>query len=386
MEGWRIAWHSAHPSPPIIRFGAGQVAFSRIGPAMARFTISRNSVRYLTDCWPLVMLRPFVGNDCRCGLLSCRVHGPGIDRLKVDGLSSIAHLLPKTRGRCGVYELTFADGERYVGQAVDVVARFGAHRRTWTDIVEIAFQRVSRDRLDDVERDQIRRREAAGVQLRNVVHTTGRLGASDLDLLLPLPQQQCWLDDHQPHQVRLDDRPDDSVLRRRTRHRFDRLRADPRFTNELTHLIGTYLRVSMPAPELTELSYWTLSALPTTNAATYPRLLTISVHALETLYVCYDRRTPQDLLIYLNVDETVARSRLRTRLRLASMHTVGANYRIRPGVLGLRFTSARAANDALAQPQIIKAARKLNLDLMRKGPALNWKVHCPGLVEHVLAG
>lgn len=318
-------------------------------------------------------------------LLSFGVDGSGIDRLNVDGLHSIAHLLPKTRGRCGVYELTFADGERYVGQAVDVVARFGAHRMTWTDIVEIAFRRVPRDQLDDVERDQIRRREVAGVRLRNVVHTTGRLGTSDLDLLVPPPEQRRWLADHQPREIRLGDRPDDPVLRRRTRHQFDRLRTDSRFSSELAHLIGAYLRVTMPAPELTELSYWTLSALPATNAATCPRLLTVSVHALETLYVCHDRPTPQDLQICLNVDEAVARSQLRTRLWLSSIHAVRANYRIRPGVLGLRFPSARAACDALTRPQIIKAARKLNLDLMRKGPALNWKTHCPNLVERALS-
>ncbi|MEV0430580.1 GIY-YIG nuclease family protein [Micromonospora sp. NPDC050495] len=319
-------------------------------------------------------------------LLSFGVDASGVDRLTVDGLNSIAHLLPKAGGRCGVYELTFADGERYVGQAVDVVARFGAHRKTWTDIVEIAFRRVPRDRLDEVERDQIRWREAAGARLRNVVYTTGRLGASDLDLLVPPSEQRRWLADHQPREIRLADRPDDPVVRRRTRHRFDRLRTDSRFSGELADLIGAYLRATMPALERTELSYWTLSALPGTNAGTYPRLFTISVHALETLYVCHDRRTPRDLQIRLNVDEAVARSQLRTRLWLSSIRAVRANYRIRPGVLGLRFASARAARDALTRAPVIKAARKLNLDLMRKGPALNWKTHCPDLVEHVLSG
>ncbi|MGC4773524.1 hypothetical protein ACLQ25_31740, partial [Micromonospora sp. DT44] len=53
--------------------------------------------------------------------------------------------------------------------------------------------------------------------------------------------------------------------------------------------------------------------------------------------------------------------------------------------LGLYFTSIRSAHDALTHPGIIKAARKLNLDLMRKGPALNWKSHCPDLVAHALS-
>ncbi|MEU4791983.1 GIY-YIG nuclease family protein [Micromonospora tulbaghiae] len=311
--------------------------------------------------------------------------GTEVDRLTVDGLSSIAHLLPRSRGRCGVYELTFADGERYVGQAVDVVARFGTHRRTWTDIVGIAFRRVPRDRLDEVERDQIHRRESAGVRLRNVAHTTGRLGASDLDLLLPPSDQRRWLTAHEPCQVRLAERTVDPVLRRRARHRFDRLRADARFTDELARLVGAYLRLTIPVPERTELEYWTVTALPGTNAATFPRLLTVSVHSLETLFVCHDRRRPQDLHIRLNVDETVARSQLRTRLRLRSTRAARAHYRVRPGVLALRFGSVAGAYDALTRPQIVKAARRLNLDLMRKGAALNWKTHSPDLVRHVLS-
>ncbi|MGC5288945.1 GIY-YIG nuclease family protein [Micromonospora sp. DT231] len=306
-------------------------------------------------------------------------------RLKVDGLNSIAHLLPKARGRCGVYELAFADGQCYVGQAVDVVTRFCAHRRTWSDIMEIVFERVVRSQLDEVERDQIRRREAAGAQLRNVVHTTGRLGASELDVLLPPSEQRRWLADHQPREIRLRDRPNDSVLRHRSHHRFKRLQADPRFTDELARFVGTYLRVGMPMSELTELSYWTLSALPATNAATYPRLLTVSVHALETLYIYHEKHTPQKLHIRLNIDGAAAKSHIRTRLKLALMQPVEARNRIRPGVLGLHFTSIRSALDALTQPAIIKAARQLNLDLMRKGPALNWKTHCPDLVERVLS-
>ncbi|MEK8104394.1 GIY-YIG nuclease family protein [Micromonospora sp. M12] len=305
-------------------------------------------------------------------------------RLKVVGLNSIAHLLPRSLGRCGVYELTFADGQRYVGQAVDVVARFGTHRQRWSDIVDVAFQRVVRSQLDRTERDQIRRREAAGVQLRNVVHTTGRLDAGDLDLLLTPAEQRRWLTDHQPSPVRPDDRPDDPDVRRRSRHRFDQLQADPRFTDELARLLGTYLRATVPGPERTELSYWTLSALPSTNAASYPRLFTLSVHAMETLYVCHARHDPQALQIHLNIDRAVARSQLRTRLGLAMMQTATAGYRIRPGVLGLRFTSPQSAQAALTRPESSGRPQAQSRS-HAQGAALNWKSHCPDLVDRVLS-
>lgn len=56
--------------------------------------------------------------------------------------------LPKSADRCGVYELRFANGDRYVGQAIDVVTRFSTHRLNYPDIVEVAFWRVSRGELD----------------------------------------------------------------------------------------------------------------------------------------------------------------------------------------------------------------------------------------------
>jgi hypothetical protein len=38
--------------------------------------------------------------------------------------------------------LTFAGGECYVGQSLDVVGRFAEHRRRWQDIIAVDFYRV----------------------------------------------------------------------------------------------------------------------------------------------------------------------------------------------------------------------------------------------------
>lgn len=69
--------------------------------------------------------------------------------------------------RCGIYVLRFADGEQYVGQSVDVVNRFTSHRRRWDDIQAIEFCHVSREILDDAEKETIQLRRDAGVRLRN---------------------------------------------------------------------------------------------------------------------------------------------------------------------------------------------------------------------------
>src|SRR4051812_19361097 len=89
------------------------------------------------------------------------------DRYDVSGLFSIAHLLPRSKGRTGVYVLGFSDGERYVGQAVDAVSRFATHRRRWSDIVSFDFCRVPPGGLDQVERDTIAEYQRRG-HVRNI--------------------------------------------------------------------------------------------------------------------------------------------------------------------------------------------------------------------------
>lgn len=66
---------------------------------------------------------------------------------ELGGLLSVAHLFPRSAGRTGIFALNFADRDRYVGQAVDVVGRFAAHRRRWRDITTVEFCRVPPSRL-----------------------------------------------------------------------------------------------------------------------------------------------------------------------------------------------------------------------------------------------
>jgi hypothetical protein len=91
---------------------------------------------------------------------------------RVGRLYSVAHLFPKAE-RCGIYVLTFANGERYVGQSVNVVTRFRTHRRTWNDIEFLDFCPCSRAKLDQLERAVIKDQRAAGYRLRNITHALG---------------------------------------------------------------------------------------------------------------------------------------------------------------------------------------------------------------------
>src|SRR5438128_2181912 len=108
-------------------------------------------------------------------------------------LPSIAHLFGSTRSRCGIYLLTFQNGAIYIGQAFDVVHRFASHRRTYRDITGFAFIIEKKLKLDETERNLIRRAERLGLTLLNVVHTSEVVGDTDLDLVFPAEKQQEWL-------------------------------------------------------------------------------------------------------------------------------------------------------------------------------------------------
>jgi hypothetical protein len=73
--------------------------------------------------------------------------------------------------------LQFDNSTFYVGQAVDVVRRFGQHRLVRTDIVGISFQRLPRSSLNERERLAIQEAERCGLTLANRVHVSEFEGA-----------------------------------------------------------------------------------------------------------------------------------------------------------------------------------------------------------------
>ena len=62
----------------------------------------------------------------------------------VSGRHSIAELIGKSKNRCGIYLLHFDSGTYYIGQAVDVVRRFGQHRKMHLDIIGFSFLPASK--------------------------------------------------------------------------------------------------------------------------------------------------------------------------------------------------------------------------------------------------
>src|SRR5262245_46807350 len=111
---------------------------------------------------------------------------------QVEGRSSVADMFQPDR-RCGLYVFHYQNGEYYVGQAVNVVRRFGQHRKTHSDIVSMAFLPLLKEQLTAKERSTIEGADLAGFLLRNIVGTSEPNIESDFDDVVSPAEQGSWL-------------------------------------------------------------------------------------------------------------------------------------------------------------------------------------------------
>ena len=149
------------------------------------------------------------------------------------GQTSVADLHPP-KERCGIYVLGFANGERYVGQAVEVVRRFAQHRKTHDDITHMTFKRVNAADLDQVERHHIHTLEGQGLRLRNIVHMSVVQGERDLDLVVTPEEQEDWLTGDVANLQDTGRQVENQDLRRRYQRRFAEFHQQPQAEDALS--------------------------------------------------------------------------------------------------------------------------------------------------------
>jgi hypothetical protein len=307
------------------------------------------------------------------------------ERHDVRRLYSIAHLFPKTK-RCGIYVLCFSNGERYVGQTVNVVTRFGAHRRKWTDIEYLLFARCARAELKELEVRMIRSEDSRGHVLRNITDSPGdRVGESDLDQIVTEADRFAWLNDDDEIEDVVE-RADDPDQRRLRAPNYLKLRETPYFPY-VAMVTNIYVRGAIPKPRETERTFWSLSAMPGTNRNKLGgRLATLSINKMETLFLFAGRIENDD---YVGGLMNVSRSALEesagsiTGLRRSYPHLdfEKADYEAAGGdCVSVRFIGGDVI-DVFQIPGFQHAARQLNLRLMRKGPTFQWRWHCYDLAD-----
>lgn len=280
------------------------------------------------------------------------------------------------RKLCGIYTLEFADGERYVGQTVDLTSRLASHRRRWPDIVAVAFIECGREELDDLERSMITDSER-GFVLRNKMLTMMPGGDAPIDLVVDRQQQAEWLTGVQPAYP-LDERTRAAERRRRTRPKADQLAAHPAFPLALRDLTA-YIDGVIPWPSVTGGLYWGVSAMPgTSRTAGMRRLYTVNAHNVELVY-CFHSTAEDDTWVRVNTAPGIITARDRRGLEI-DRHAHYRSY----GKCDAITVDGGAVAELLERPSVLLAARTMALGLMRRGPSAFAKFHVDDLLDAVL--
>lgn len=209
---------------------------------------------------------------------------PGIryKQWKVSSVDSLAPIIPEDKRR-GIYVLDFANGDRYVGMATDVVSRFSthvhgsSHHEGWDDIVMVSFRHLSEGDLRVEEQAEIDRQVSQQTPLRNRTGVLNSVSTSPMDDVVSIDEQEHWsLGDIGASSSDFDalvlpDSPRTSKLRKTTSSAiYNAVLDDLSFAIE--HLI--------PAALETEGQYWTLSDCPSTAGG---RFATLNTGVLEFL-------------------------------------------------------------------------------------------------------
>lgn len=293
----------------------------------------------------------------------------------VRSLQSISHLIART-DRCGIYVLSFDDGERYVGQSGDVVSRFNSHRRRWADISKLDWHACDPALLNERERQAIADRLATGVSLRNIKYARGPLGVSPLDPIVTPDEQLAWINGDDPFDAPDTPRQVDPAQQLATRPSFTKLQKEPFF--DLTVLaLNAFILSTIPKPAGTERKFWVLTAMPATNRAKgHHRLATLSINKVEVFWVfSTDIEGEEVFWGHLQLSKSLLIDRLGTTdfaqaigidpPDMVSFEDAGYETSGGDG-LRIRFFGTSWL-ELLENKAVVEAARSFNLMLLRKG-------------------
>src|SRR5699024_4413854 len=210
-------------------------------------------------------------------------------RWDITGLSTVAPLFAEHE-RCGIYILEFADGERYVGQAKNVVNRYSQHRHgsgqhePWEDTVAIRFLQVPESDLNKVEVKTIRE-QALQATLRNKAHNHGHWQPTPLDKIIEPEQQRHWATGHPDYSreaFKRASRAKGVTPRLVKSRRGQEVLPDGRKVWEaVVDELAQAVALAIPNALDTEGRYWMISDYPATAGG---RFATLNVGTLELMY------------------------------------------------------------------------------------------------------
>ncbi|ASJ72794.1 hypothetical protein [Granulosicoccus antarcticus] len=302
----------------------------------------------------------------------------------VEGRASIAGIYGK-KNRCGIYVLRFLNGEVYAGKSTDVTRRYVQHRIIHNDISHISFKRVPKSRLSAEEKAVISGLEDQDFTLRNIALTSIPKGVSDFDLVMPLAEQDEWVQTHDAPLL-TGTRIQDETLRQKYQKRFKTLASKP-YAEESTEFLRRYVQLGLPVPIESEYSFWSCSCLPTYSTKHVTVYSRINVYWQEVLTVINEdnvlwfsfhlARSPLELEHGKSLDSLKRKHR---SLQMGNyLYETGGSDQVHLEVQGYE-----AACQLLKDPTVLTAIRLFNLRLIKKGLCNNRRYHCMDLADRLL--
>ena len=305
----------------------------------------------------------------------------------VEGRLSIADLLPKSRSRCGIYMFALANGLFYIGQSRDAAKRYAQHRKKYDNITRFAFRHVERQDLDEIEQTLIHQAQASGVPLTNKEFVADVRGVTDFDLLVSPEERAAWLKN--PRMFDADQvRVNSESQRMRFAREYEQFSAHE-LAPEAIALLQTYVWESVPAFRRTEMSFWSLTCMPSTNRNAWPRLACVNIHLMETFVIGFHKKNPQTMWSFVNVSKSVLLDRYKTQSAFETKYPNvifrDAWYRSVANDGATLHAESSGMHQLLRDPAVLNAARHLNLRLMKKGATtLFSRYHCFLLADQVV--
>lgn len=309
--------------------------------------------------------------------------------LNVQGRLSISDLFPKSKNRCGIYLLEFSDNTFYIGQAIDNVKRFSQHRKNYDNIVNYWFQEINKQKLDEIEQKLIQEAEIRGVLLTNKTYVSNVIGDTDLDIIISPEDQKTWLEENKELPKDTFDlfALVDEKYKVKYKQNFQKLQQLEIYST-IKEILRIYIKKSIPSFKKTELSFWSLSCLPSTNKNTYPRYCCLNINAMEVFALGFNKAANKPFC-FINIssryfDETVLRIFTKTYKSLSIYDT---NYRAAGAdQICFEFSDLDEFKNFLqTETKATKSIKEMNLRLMRKGGTIYSPYHCFNLINDVLA-
>ncbi|MGN5734702.1 GIY-YIG nuclease family protein [Arthrobacter psychrochitiniphilus] len=305
----------------------------------------------------------------------------------VFGVQSLAFRFEPEDSRTGIYILSFANGERYVGKSLNVVNRFSTHRRRWEDITHLAFRPFVAEELKRREREVLASVEQRGYRVRNL-DLAGRPGGDSLlNIVMEEQAQADWLESDASEPF---DAPRYIAAVRRVAGlaRFQELSSRSDFP-ELLAATANYVATALPWPSQTEGRFWTATAMASTGrSSTWRRLIAISAQNAEVL-VIGESSTGGATVIegFINLDKCASSSiQPWLRQQVLDVNSLIDSYGTIGDVCHLEFTGLQTLSHLLEEGgPITQLAKELALNLMRKGPSMYARFHNDHLADAIFS-